>query len=79
MNKYCNIQKFKNRYYHMIGTQFDNAIIEMENDRFCEDVITINEFRSVLDNIETEILTYIDDLDVVNAICDIFDNHISGK
>jgi hypothetical protein len=41
MTKFCNVQKFKSEYWHQVGTQFDNAIFEMQKDRFCEDVIPI--------------------------------------
>ncbi len=43
MNKYCDIEKFKNEYLHKVGTQFDNAISEMQKDRFCVNAITISE------------------------------------
>ena len=51
MAKYCNVEKFKDAYLHMVGTQFDNAIYEMRKDRFCDDVFS----KSVLDNIKAKI------------------------
>ena len=43
MNKYCDVKKFSNQYLHKVGTQFDNAIYEMEKDRFCVNAISIPE------------------------------------
>ena len=41
MAKFCDIQEFKRVYEHRVGTQFDNAIYEMEKEEFCTDAIPI--------------------------------------
>lgn len=41
MTKFCDVEKFKSAYEHKVGVQFDNAIHEMEKDKFCADVILI--------------------------------------
>jgi hypothetical protein len=43
MKKYCDIEKFSKEYLHEVGTQFDNAISEMQKDRFCVNAIPISE------------------------------------
>lgn len=41
MVKFCDIQEFKRVYEHRVGTQFDNAIYEMEKKQFCTDAVPI--------------------------------------
>ena len=49
MGKFCDVEKFKKAYKHKIGTQFDNAINEMERERFCVDAV---DREKILDFIE---------------------------
>jgi hypothetical protein len=50
MSKFCDIQKFKSEYWHQLGTQFDNAILEMEKDRFCTEAVSLDRIKSLRDD-----------------------------
>lgn len=50
MTKFCDVEKFKKAYKHKVGTQFDNAINEMERERFCVENVVDRE--AILDFIE---------------------------
>lgn len=50
MTKFCDVEKFKKAYKHKVGTQFDNAINEMERERFCVENVVDRE--TILDFIE---------------------------
>ena len=62
MAKFCDVQKFKEAYEHRVGTQFDNAIYEMERDEFCKDVVPVTEgatngdmIKAMFPNIESRL------------------------
>jgi len=51
MGKFCDVEKFKKAYRHKIGTQFDNAINEMERERFCVDVVERSKIDKAIEEI----------------------------
>lgn len=51
MAKYCDIEKFKSVYEHRVGTQFDNAIHEMEKEEFCVDIVDQEEIDKRIEEI----------------------------
>lgn len=42
-----------------------------------EDVIERHEVERMIDNIRKEVLEYVNDLDIANEVCTVFDNHIT--
>ena len=80
--EWCPLKEVSNNKFVSMQETMEQLGITAEEVENAEDLeFTVEPLfdKSVLEQIKAEVLEYIDDLDIANEICGVFDRHISGK